>query len=513
MNLKKKTALFLAALILFAAGAEAQARQSLASVRVMYSTLKATAKPEGELKDKIDALDKTIAEAIRAGRTGEVRHLLTKGITLLLRREWTDTLEFSTSLVLRAEEVYIDSGRPYAVRLEQTYVPNVSLLSSLTAQAALHKANRSELGALQAADKVKDLATRDGVSRDLQDEPCRFELDLAGVEDGTYVVKVEVLEKDKALGSASLPIDVRKGLYDRLAALETGLKVVQGFDTLRTEVRYPADHIRCANRGLIGMGTFKTEDELKSAEQTLAALKAGRDPFAGRTGDLKRHYLLEGTDEIMPYRVYVPSKYDGKTALPLVIALHGLGATEDSLFDGYKQEFPKLAEKHGFLMAAPFGYRVDGAYGRALFAAGEDAALRRRSEFSEKDVLNVLALMKRDYKVDESRIYLTGHSMGAIGTWFLGAKYPEIWAALAPFAGLGDPATVARMKDIPEIVVHGDADPTVPVAGSRVMVAELKKLGVEHRYIEVPGGNHMNVVAPNAAAVFDFFAAHRKKGK
>jgi predicted esterase len=513
MSLKKKIALALAALVLFASGAEAQARPSLALVRVMYNTLKTTSQPQGELKDKIDALDQALAQASLSGRTGEIRHLLTKGIVLLTQREWTDTFEYSTSLVVRAEEVYVDPARPWTVRLEQTYVPAVSLAGSLTVQAALYKSNGPGLAGVQAGDKVKDLAARDGVSRDLQDDPCRLDLDLSGVEDGTYVVRIEVREKDRALGSASLAVDVRKGLRDRLAALEAGLKDVQGFDALRAEVLYPADHIRCANRGLIDMGTFKAEDELRSAEQTLAALKAGRDPFAGRTGDLKRHYLLEGAGEIMPYRLYVPSKYDGQTPLPLVIALHGLGATENSLFEAYNQEFPKLAEEHGFLLAAPLGYRVDGAYGRALFAAGEDAALRRRSEFSEKDVLSVLALMKRDYKVDESRIYLTGHSMGAIGTWFLGAKYPEIWAALAPFAGLGDPATVARMKDIPEIVVHGDADPTVPVAGSRIMVAELAKQGVDYKYIEVPGGNHMNVVAPNAAAVFDFFAARRKKGK
>ena len=45
-------------------------------------------------------------------------------------------------------------------------------------------------------------------------------------------------------------------------------------------------------------------------------------------------------------------------------------------------------------------------------------------------MLEVLRLMKAAYNVDESRIYLIGHSMGAIGTWALGAKYPRTWAAL-----------------------------------------------------------------------------------
>jgi predicted peptidase len=120
--------------------------------------------------------------------------------------------------------------------------------------------------------------------------------------------------------------------------------------------------------------------------------------------------------------------------------------------------------------------------------------------------------MRGHYNVDPNRIYLIGHSMGAIGTWYLGAKYPDMWAALAPFAGTGHPGTVARMKGIPQIVVHGDADATVNVAGSRAMVAEMKRLGVEVVYVEVPGGSHTDMVVPNLPKVFEFLAAHRKGG-
>jgi len=54
-----------------------------------------------------------------------VRKLYAKGVILLSGRTWDDTLEFSNSLILRAEEVCVDSGEPYAVRVEQTYVPAV----------------------------------------------------------------------------------------------------------------------------------------------------------------------------------------------------------------------------------------------------------------------------------------------------------------------------------------------------------------------------------------------------
>jgi predicted peptidase len=211
----------------------------------------------------------------------------------------------------------------------------------------------------------------------------------------------------------------------------------------------------------------------------------------------------------MPYRLYVPTKYDARTPTPLVIALHGLGANEDSFFDSYSRLPPKLAEQHGLLMAAPLGFRVDGFYGSRI-VTGLDPSAARRTELSEQDVMNVLARMRAEYNVDPDRIYLIGHSMGAIGTWALGAKYPDVWAALGPFSGVGTPASVRSMQHIPQIVVHGDADATVNVSGSRTMVAEMKKLGVDVTYIEVPGGSHIDVVVPNLPSVFEFIASKRR---
>ena len=72
-------------------------------------------------------------------------------------------------------------------------------------------------------------------------------------------------------------------------------------------------------------------------------------------------------------------------------------------------------------------------------------------------------------------------------------------------------AAAPQIKDLPQFVVHGDADATVPVQRSRDVVAELKRLGAEPQYVEVPGGTHGNVVAPNLPAMFDFFDRHRKR--
>jgi len=207
--------------------------------------------------------------------------------------------------------------------------------------------------------------------------------------------------------------------------------------------------------------------------------------------------------------VHGPTGYQPAKPRPLAVGLHGIGGTEDSFFDAYARVTPTLAEQHGFLLVAPLGYRVDGFYGSPLMGGG-DAAARRRTELSEKDVLEVLARMKAQYAVDDSRIYLIGHSMGAIGTWALGAKYPDLWAALVPFSGVGSPAAATRMKAIPQYVVHGDADPTVNVSGSRTMVAALKAAGGTVTYVEVPGGNHTDVVVPQLPKAFEFLAVQKK---
>jgi predicted peptidase len=125
--------------------------------------------------------------------------------------------------------------------------------------------------------------------------------------------------------------------------------------------------------------------------------------------------------------------------------------------------------------------------------------------------MEVLKNVRQQYRIDESRIYLMGNSMGAIGTWKIAPKYPEIWAAIATISGQGQPDTLARIKHVPEYVVHGDNDPTVNVEGSRRMVAKARELGIEVTYVEVPGGTHGSVVAPSFPGIFDFFDKHRKR--
>jgi predicted esterase len=497
-----------------ASPAHAQALPNINSLSVGYNTLKTAAKAEGELKAQLDAVDKAIAEARRSGDAAEMRRQIAKGLALLNKEAWTPQLDYRNSVVLRSDRTVVDSSVPYAIRLEQIYRPAIDLTPALTVKMTIRKrvprARTAEATAAAQAAALRsaiDLGTFDGLSRDLRESPYPMELDLSRVEDGTMVIQAEVFDGATSLGASSLGVFVNKGLDARLKSLEAAAATAT--PAVRDDILFPGDYIKNVNRGRIELADFDVTTEVSKAEAILTAAKNGKDPFKGKNGDLERHYLLQGANEIMPYRVYVPKAYVATKSMPLVIALHGLGGNEDGFFDNYEKLPPQLSEQHGFLLAAPLGFRRDGFYGSGLMG-GTDVASRRRSDYSEKDVLEVLRLMKAAYNVDESRIYLIGHSMGAIGTWAIGAKYPQTWAALVSFSGVGAPSLAENMKALPHFIVHGDADNTVNVSGSRNMVAALKKVNANVTYIEVPGGSHTDVVVPYLPQAFDFLAAQKK---
>jgi predicted peptidase len=197
---------------------------------------------------------------------------------------------------------------------------------------------------------------------------------------------------------------------------------------------------------------------------------------------------------------------------PLIVALHGLGGTYEAMV---RENFHTvdLAEERGYILVAPMGYNTSGWYGVPL-TANPTPELARQSEYSEQDVMDVLALVRQEFAVDADRIYLMGHSMGGAGTLYLGIKYPSLWAALAPIAPATgnrlDPAALASIRSMPVIIVQGEADTAVPVAGTRRWVEKLKELGMRYKYDEFAGGTHMGVIGPGMADIFAFFDAASK---
>nr|WP_282099680.1 prolyl oligopeptidase family serine peptidase [Qipengyuania aerophila] len=79
--------------------------------------------------------------------------------------------------------------------------------------------------------------------------------------------------------------------------------------------------------------------------------------------------------------------------------------------------------------------------------------------------------------IDENRIYLTGLSRGGRATWRWGAERPDLFAALVPVAGQGDPATACELVDVPIWALHGDRDDVVIPEGSFAMARAIRACG------------------------------------
>jgi pimeloyl-ACP methyl ester carboxylesterase len=166
------------------------------------------------------------------------------------------------------------------------------------------------------------------------------------------------------------------------------------------------------------------------------------------------------------------------------------------------------------------------------------------------DALEVLDLATARYHVDESRIYLTGHSMGGHGVWHIGSLYPDRFGALGPSAGwisfwtyrfrgidLGDTSRARRMirrststsetfdyvpnyEQLGVYVLQGADDDNVPATEARSMVERLASDHIDYVYHEQPGVGHWwdlsdepGVDCVDWAPMFDFFARHARPGR
>jgi predicted peptidase len=266
--------------------------------------------------------------------------------------------------------------------------------------------------------------------------------------------------------------------------------------------------------------------QIAESQQFAKSIASPNSPQWQAKGDQRRTYRFPGTNTEIPFRIYVPITWDGKSKLPLVMMLHGGGSNENMYLDSNNKQLLKLAEEHGYLLVSPLGYSPTGAYGTclrlpAVFGQPEAAKQMIESltpdrisslELSEKDVINVLEIVLNEYPVDRSSMFLTGHSMGSGGTWYLGAKYSQYWAAIAPMSGPfvdKDSYLWDNIRKMPIFMTEGTGA-TPSVAGSHAMRDWMKeqKFNLEYKEVDADHGGMVPLVLPD---VFDFFDRYRGK--
>jgi predicted peptidase len=205
---------------------------------------------------------------------------------------------------------------------------------------------------------------------------------------------------------------------------------------------------------------------------------------------------IAGGGETLRYAVYLPSDYDASRRWPLALALHGRG---ESGTDGLRQLTQGLFQA---ILAAPGDWPVV-----TLFP--QKPRPDREWEEYEPALLALLERAAARFAIDPDRRYLTGFSQGGHGTWVVGSRHPELWAAIVPVCGYaasrvrdadghapagafdGSPAELARpLRGMAVWAFHGRADSIVPVAETEAMIAALRAAGAAPEVTLIPGVDH-----------------------
>lgn len=203
----------------------------------------------------------------------------------------------------------------------------------------------------------------------------------------------------------------------------------------------------------------------------------------------------EYENEPFQYLLLTPAKLEPGKKYPIVLFLHGAGERGTNDMQLVKRHFPEqmatpeYREKFPCFVIVP-QCRPNKRWVEVDWSATESQPMPSQPGDQMQVAIDILRKSLEELPVDQSRVYLTGLSMGGYGSWDLAARHPELFAAVVPICGGGDERQAARLKDVPLWAFHGDQDQAVPVERSRKMIAAIQAAGGQPKYTELAGVGH-----------------------
>lgn len=225
--------------------------------------------------------------------------------------------------------------------------------------------------------------------------------------------------------------------------------------------------------------------------------------LAGQTQDLslyeKKEFIVKG--DTLPYRMLLPENYNPKKRYPLILFLHGAGERGNDnekqlghggklfLTDSIRKQFPAIVifpqcPADSYWSNVQFQYDSAGKRNAFLFKTDSEPTVAMRL------AMGLLQKIKKDRKMDASRIYVGGLSMGGMGTFEIARRLPNTFAAAFAICGGANPATADALKPTAWWIFHGLKDNVVDPQYSIDMANALKAAGAEVTLTLYPDANH-----------------------
>lgn len=202
----------------------------------------------------------------------------------------------------------------------------------------------------------------------------------------------------------------------------------------------------------------------------------------------------DGKGDTLNYRILYPD-YDTLRTYPLVVFLHGSGERGHDNKAQLKWGVMNFATDQNMMaypaiVIAPQCPDSMDWSNFSGFKEGKQLHLLPEPTEPMRLVIGLIHQLMKKAPVDSTRIYITGLSMGGLGTYDAIERWPNLFAAAIPVSGGGDPTKAKRIAHIPIWDFHGAEDPAVNPKYSREMINALIKAGARPGYTVYPGVGH-----------------------
>lgn len=387
-----------------------------------------------------------------AGRELDLARLALSGIAEPpAERMWAESLYISPAARL------IDAGREeLSLELRQLYPEGAEVPKKASLRLTLLSGGRR---------------TGDARGYEIAGIPQRIAFNLKSLPEGDYTLRAEVMIGGRVLAATEQTVSAARNLAARIASLRAQSQTLESSSS--ETVRSLAALLGALADGQTMETNYPAARLLREAEEAAA----GKRTYGGAGQFWMTLKIASGT---VPVRLQAPRA--GGSPMPLVIALHGAGGSENLFFDGYGNgAIARLCEERGWLLVAPRG--------TTGFTPGRAA-----------EIIDSVAEL---YPVDRGRAFLVGHSMGAAQAVASAQSAPRKFAALAALGGGGQIQPDSAIADLPFFIGAGSED--FALANARRLESALKTRQVKRIVMrEYPDVEHLVVVQVALPDVFRF---------
>lgn len=183
---------------------------------------------------------------------------------------------------------------------------------------------------------------------------------------------------------------------------------------------------------------------------------------------------------LLDYLLFMPTNTSARVngKFPLLISLHGIGERGNDL---------QLLKRDGLAKM------LDGYNSFPFIVVSPQCPTSTEWYYDRTDTLvkTLIDDVVARYPVDSTRVYMTGYSMGGIGSWDMAIRHPNLFAAVAPIAARGEAYTsICGMKEVPVWAFHGAKDDVVALFKAEAIVKALQDCGGTVKFTVYPDAYH-----------------------